>query len=203
VKDAFFIPSSGGNWLNEKKDLKVLMMKFLERFRRRDERPQSASALTPLPAGTLAPDFNLLAASGQRFSLADFQGKPLVLVFYPEDNSPVCSSQLALYNQVLPMFEELEASLVGISVDDPESHRAFVETLNLNFPLLADDTPAGEIARAYGIFDQQAGTSGRALFVIDAEGVIHWSYISPTSVNPGADGILDALEELSAQITSA
>jgi peroxiredoxin len=174
----------------------LIDMKFLERFRNRNDGPQQAATLKPLPAGTPAPDFDLLSASGRRFSLADFQGKPLILAFYPEDNSPVCGSQLALYNQVLPLFQEHNASLVGISVDSPQSHQAFAESLNLNFPLLADDTPLGEVARAYGIFDQQAGTCGRALFLIDAERIIRWSFLAPNNVNPGANGILYALDEL-------
>jgi peroxiredoxin len=174
-------------------------MNLLGRFRKKEDRPISEAGLKPLPAGTPAPDFNLSADSGEQVSLADFRGKPLVLVFYPADNSPVCSSQLALYNQALPLFQEQNARLVGISVDDPGSHQAFAEKLNLSFPLLADVAPLGAVARAYGVFDQQAGTSGRALFVIDAQGIIHWSYLSPSSVNPGANGILDALEELSSQ----
>jgi peroxiredoxin len=177
-------------------EIKVIIMKLLDRIRKRDDHPQSTETLKPLPAGTPAPDFNLPAASGGQVSLAEFLGKPLVLVFYPEDNSLVCSSQLALYNQVLPLFQEHNAQLVGISVDDPESHRTFAERLNLSFPLLADVAPLGAVARAYGVFDQQAGTCGRALFVIDAERIIRWSYLSPNDVNPGANGILNALEQL-------
>ena len=180
---------------------RVINMKLLDRFRKKEDISQFDSTLRPLPAGACAPDFRLLSDSGRQVSLADFQGKPVVLVFYPADNSPVCSSQLALYNQALPLFQEHNAQIVGISVDDPESHQAFAEKLNLSFPLLADNAPLGAVARAYGVFDQEAGTGGRALFVIDAEGVIHWSYLSPSSINPGANGILDALEEFSSQST--
>jgi peroxiredoxin len=171
-------------------------MKFLNRFRKKEDRPTSEESLKPLPAGTPAPDFNLPSESAGQVSLADFSGKPLVLAFYPADNSSVCGSQLALYNQVLPLFREYDAQLVGISVDDIESHRTFAQKLNLSFPLLADDSPLGAVASAYGVFDQHAGTCGRALFVIDADGIIRWSYLSPSSVNPGADGILNALEKL-------
>jgi peroxiredoxin len=177
-------------------DLKVIIMKLLERFRKKENRPQSAGTLTPLPSGTLAPDFNLPSVTGGQVSLVDFHGKPLVLVFYPEDNSPVCSSQLALYNQVLPLIQAYDASLAGISVNDPKTHRAFAERLNLSFPLLSDDLPLGAVAQEYGVFDQQTRTCGRALFVIDAQGTIRWSYLAPNDVNPGANGILDALEEL-------
>lgn len=171
-------------------------MKLFDRFRKKEDVTQFKPILKPLPAGTRAPDFSLLDDSGRQVSLRDFLGRPLVLVFYPADNSPVCSNQLALYNQALSLFQEHDAQIVAISVDDPETHRAFSEKLNLSFSLLSDNAPLGAVARAYGIFDQQAGISGRALFVVDAEGLIHWSHLSPGSINPGADGILKALEEL-------
>jgi peroxiredoxin len=174
-------------------------MKLFDRFRKKEGLSQIEPKLKPLPAGTPAPDFSLLADSGRRLALKDFQGKPLVLVFYPADNSPVCSSQLALYNQALPLFHEHDAQILGISVDDPDSHRAFSEKLNLAFPLLSDNVPLGAVAHAYGVFDQQSGTNGRALFVIDPEGLIRWSFLSPNAINPGADGILKALEEFSSQ----
>jgi peroxiredoxin len=174
-------------------------MKILDLFRKKRAPSTTKTSLKPLPAGSPAPHFNLLSDSDQLVSSVDFLGKPLILVFYPADDSPVCSSQLALYNQVLPLFQEHDARLAGVSVDDPQRHRAFAEKLNLSFPLLADNAPPGAIAQAYGVFDQQAGTSGRALFVIDAEGIIRWSYLSPSSVNPGANGILEALERLSLQ----
>jgi peroxiredoxin len=176
-------------------------MKLLDRFRKKENPPKFEPKLRPLPAGVRAPDFSLLADLGRQVSLADFRGKPVVLVFYPADNSPVCSSQLALYNQALPLFQEHDAQVVGVSVDDPETHQAFSEKLNLSFPLLADNAPLGAVSHAYGVFDQQSGTSGRALFVIDSEGFIHWSYLSPNSINPGANGILDALEGLTVQST--
>ena len=119
----------------------------------------------------------------------------MVLVFYPEDWSPVCSDQLALY-QELPEFQRLNAELVGISVDGIWSHLAFAKDRNLHFPLLADFEPKGEVSRRYEVYRSSDGTSERALYVIDADGIVHWSYVSPVGVNPGADGILRALEEL-------
>jgi peroxiredoxin len=86
--------------------------------------------------------------------------------------------------------------LLGISVDGPWCHRAFAETRHLHFPLLADCEPKGMVARLYGAYREHDGTSERALFVIDKNGTIAWSYCSPVAVNPGADGILQALEEL-------
>jgi peroxiredoxin len=153
---------------------------------------------TPLPAGTPAPDFTLPVTPDQHISLAELRGRPVILAFYPADWSPVCGDQMALYNQVLPEFTRLGAELLGISVDGSWCHRAFAEERHLHFPLLADFEPKGEVARRYGVYREAEGTSERALFVIDAEGIIRWSYCSPVGVNPGADGILDALERLAA-----
>ncbi|MGH7653301.1 MAG: redoxin domain-containing protein [Gemmatimonadaceae bacterium] len=149
-----------------------------------------------LGAGTRAPDFELHATPDQTVSLGDFSGKPLVIAFYPADWSPVCGDQMALYNQLLPEFHKLGAELVGISVDGAWCHAAFSAARELHFPLLADFEPKGAVARAYGAYREGEGTTERALFVIDGEGVIRWSYCSPVGVNPGADGILEALESM-------
>jgi peroxiredoxin len=151
---------------------------------------------TPLPAGTRAPDFELPSDPDHTVSLADFRGQPVILAFYPGDWSPVCSDQLALYQAVLPEFQRFNAQLLGISVDGVWSHLAFAKDRNLQFPLLADFEPKGEVARAYGVYRAEDGTCERALYVIDADGIVSWSYVSPVDVNPGADGILRALENL-------
>ena len=124
------------------------------------EAAQSPSS--PLAPGTPAPDLTLPATEGDRVSLKDFRGQPVVLVFYPADWSPVCGDQLTLYNEVLPLFEEHQAQVLAISVDGIWCHRAFAENRNLRFPLLADFEPKGAVARAYGVYDaggrhQQAG----------------------------------------------
>ena len=129
-------------------------------------------------------------------SLAELRGRPVIVVFYPEDWSPVCSDQLALYQQLLPEFQRFDAELLGISVDGVWSHVAFAKDRNLHFPLLADFEPKGEVARAYQVYRAKEGTSERALYVIDADGIVHWSFVSPYGINPGADGILRALEDL-------
>ncbi len=157
------------------------------------------TALPILAPGTEAPDFRLRATPDQWIELADFRGAPLILAFYPADWSPVCGDQMALYNEVLPVFRSHGAQLVGISVDGAWSHAAFSAARNLHFPLLADFEPKGAVATAYGCYHTGEGTSGRALYVIDAGGTIRWSHLSPDGVNPGANGILDALESLKAQ----
>ncbi|HWF19036.1 MAG TPA: redoxin domain-containing protein [Verrucomicrobiae bacterium] len=151
---------------------------------------------TALPPGTLAPDFSLRSTPDQSVRLTDFRGQPVVLAFYPADWSPVCGDQMALYNEILPEFQNLGAELMGISVDGSWCHAAFARDRKLHFPLLADFEPKGEVARNYGVYRQGEGVCERALFVIDAEGNIHWSYVSPIGVNPGAAGILSALEDL-------
>jgi peroxiredoxin len=157
-------------------------------------KPEHAGAA--LAAGTPAPNFKLHSTPDQSVSLDDFRGAPVILAFYPADWSPVCGDQMALYNQILPEFRRLKAQLVGISVDGAWCHAAFAKDRNLHFPLLADFEPKGAVARQYGVYRQQDGLSERALFVIDSRGVIAWSYVSPVGVNPGADGILSALEDL-------
>ena len=148
---------------------------------------------------TAAPDFQLKAGPERSLSLSDFRGRPLIMSFYPADWSPVCSDQMALYNQVLPEFQRYGAEIVGISVDGVWCHAAFAADRNLHFPLLSDFEPKGEVARQYGVYDDETGESKRALFVIDGEGVIRWSYVSPVDVNPGADGILTALDAIAAK----
>jgi peroxiredoxin len=160
-----------------------------------DER-MTAPTSTALAAGTTAPDFTLRATPDQEVSLSNFRGRPVVLAFYPADWSPVCGDQMALYNEVLEEFRRYDAELLGISVDGAWCHLAFAQDRHLHFPLLADFEPKGETARRYGVYRAQDGTSERALFVIDAAGVIRWSYVSPVGINPGADGILRALESL-------
>jgi peroxiredoxin len=149
-----------------------------------------------LPAGAVAPDFTLNATPDQTLTLSDLRGRPVILAFYPADWSPVCGDQMALYNEILPEFSKFGAELLGLSVDGVWSHAAFAETRHLHFPLLADFEPKGAVARQYGAYRPKDGVCERALFVIDKEGIIAWSYCSPIAVNPGADGILQALEDL-------
>ena len=165
--------------------------------------PPTAHHSAPLQPGEPAPDFELPSTPDQNVMLSEFRGQPVILVFYPEDWSPVCSDQLGLYQAVLPEFQRYGAELIAISVDSAWSHLAFARDRNLHFPLLADFEPKGEVARSYNVYRSGAGTAERALFVIDAEGVIRWSYVSPVGVNPGADGILRALENLNAESSKA
>jgi peroxiredoxin len=125
----------------------------------------------------------------------------VILVFYPLDWSPVCTDQLALYNEILEEFQAYKAQILGISVDSVWCHMAFAKDRHLRFPLLADFEPKGEIARLYNAYRPKEGVTERALYVIDANGIIRWSYISPLEVNPGADGILQVLDRMASAAT--
>jgi peroxiredoxin len=167
---------------------------------RRDDRDDNdAYPSKALPPGTEAPDFELNATPDQKVDLHHFRGRPVVLVFYPADWSPVCGDQLSLYNEILPEFNRHDAQVIGLSVDGVWCHHAYAQHRNLHFPLLADFEPKGEVARLYGVYRYGDGVSERALFVLNHDGIVHWSYVSPLGVNPGADGILKALEEIDAK----
>jgi peroxiredoxin len=146
-----------------------------------------------LPPGTPAPQFSLHVTPDQVLSSGELKGRRYILAFYPADFSPVCGDQMALYNQVLPEFRNRHADVFGVSVDGVWCHQAFSQARNLHFPLLSDFEPKGGVARAFGAYRDSDGVAERALFVVDENGVIAWSYCSPIAVNPGADGILDAL----------
>ena len=149
-----------------------------------------------LAAGTQAPDFTLSVTPDQKLSLRDLRGQPVVLAFYPADWSPVCGDQMTLYNEILPEFQKYKAEVLGISVDGAWCHSAFAKHQHLHFPLLADFEPKGAVAKTYGAYREKDGFCERALFVINENGVISWSYCSPVAVNPGADGILEALDNM-------
>jgi peroxiredoxin len=152
-----------------------------------------------LPAGTPAPDFTLRATPDQTLSLSELRGRPVVLIFYPADWSPVCNDELAVFNELLPEFERHDAQLIGISVDGVWCHMAFADARNLRFTLLSDFEPKGEVARTYGVYRDKEGVSERASFLIDPEGTIVWNEVSPVGINPGAGGVLQALEAMAGE----
>lgn len=153
-----------------------------------------------LEIGTKAPDFELPSTPDQNIRLEDLKGKRVVLAFYPADWSPVCGDQMVMYNEMLKFFREKNAEILGISVDSKWCHMAFGKDRSLHFPLLADFEPKGKVAKLYDVYDEKTGECQRALYVIDEEGIIRWAYLSPKGINPGADGILDALEEIEEEV---
>jgi peroxiredoxin len=156
-----------------------------------------------LAAGTWAPPFALSDTPHSRLALGDFRGRDVVLVFYVADWHPVATAQLARYQGLLPELERRGAAVVGISTDATWSHESFARELGITFPLLADDSPPGAVARVYGVHAPETGRSRRALFVIDADGVVCWSAVFPDELDPGVDGVLSALERLGAERAEA
>ena len=156
-----------------------------------------------LSPGTKAPDFTLKQNTNEALSLSDLRGRPAVLIFYPADFSPVCGDELALFNEVLDELRKYDAQVVGISVDGRWCHGAYAKQMHLEIPLLSDFEPKGDVSRKYGAYREQEGVSERALFVIDADGIIRWSYLSPIDQNPGVDGVLNALEGLHERAVSS
>ena len=148
-----------------------------------------------LPIGIIAPDFELYSSPDQKISLAELRGKKVILAFYPADWSPVCGSQMNLYNEMEEYFTRYNAQLLGISVDSMWCHAAYGEQNGFYFPLLADFEPKGEVSRLYEAYDEKTGECRRVLYAINEDGVIIWNYLSPININPGADGILQALEK--------
>jgi peroxiredoxin len=147
-----------------------------------------------IAVGEQAPDFTLRDQDGEEVSLSDFSGRKVMLVFYPADFSPVCSDQLAIYQEVKPEIGEKGVELVGISVDGPYAHKAFQEKLGIDTTLLADFEPKGEVSRAYGSYIDGAGIANRTLVLIDGDGTVAWTYESPNPGEfPGANVIFDAL----------
>ena len=152
--------------------------------------------MTHLKEGDKAPIFKGKDQEGKEISLSGLKGKKVILAFYPADWSPVCGDELALYNQTRKFFHKHNAEIIGISVDSKWCHLAFSQDRKLHFPLLADFEPKGAVSKLYDVYDEQEGESKRALYVLDEEGIVRWNYLSPMGMNPGADGILDALEEM-------
>ena len=164
-----------------------------------DTQSQQQSQTTVLQPGITAPDFTLRTTPNQSISLNQYRGNPVILVFYPADFSPVCGDEMTLFNELLPEFQRLNAEVMGISVDGVWCHLAFSKEKNLKIPLLADFEPKGEVAKKYGVYRKKDGIAERALFLLDKDGIIRYSYVSPIGVNPGADGVLKALESISTQ----
>jgi peroxiredoxin len=149
-----------------------------------------------IEVGAAAPDFTLPNQDGHEVRLEDLRGKRSVLVFYPLDFSPVCTDQLNVYNEVLGELEEQGVQLYGVSVDSAYAHKAFQQHLGIRIPLLADFHPKGEVAKAFGVYDERWGNSSRALVMIGPDLTVEWVHRSPSALEiPGANLIFDALAQ--------
>lgn len=157
-----------------------------------------------LPIGTKAPDFALPDANGNMVRLSDYQGKTVVLVFYPLDWSPGCSDQLSLYQSELAEFERADAQIIAISVDSIYSHGAWAAVRGLAFPLLSDFHPKGQVARLYEVMRDSDGFSERALYVVDGDGMIRYKQISPKLHHiPDIYELFDQLKQLEGSAAEA
>jgi len=157
------------------------------------------SSVAALTVGQIAPEFRLRGPAGQFVSLAEHRGhQAVVLLFFPLAFTPICSHQLPELEAHRPRIEALGATVIGISVDSWQSNEVFARQLGVRYPLVSDFHR--EVSRAYGVLDERRFTSGRALFVIDREGVIVHSEVAgdpeAESDVPGIAGALRALEEL-------
>ena len=149
-----------------------------------------------IEAGREAPDFTLPDQEGNEVSLRDLRGESVLLVFYPNDFSPVCTDQLSVYQEALGELEARGVRLYGISVDSAFCHRAFQGHLGITIPLLADFNPKGQVARSFGVYSEDYGVAARALVLIGPDGVVQWAYRSPSPLEiPGTDLIFGALDE--------
>ena len=147
---------------------------------------------------TQAPDFELPDGEFNPVRLSDYRGKNVVLAFYPADWSPVCTGELSLMQEMLDEIRSYNAEILAVSVDNPHCHRAWCERQHLSFPLLADFWPHGGVARQYGVFREHEGISERALFFIDANGLVRDMWVAPQiETPPGLNLIFDALARIS------
>jgi peroxiredoxin len=149
-----------------------------------------------VPPGVPAPDFTLERREGPPFTRADLQGGTTILVFYPFAFSPVCTEQLAVYNELLPDFAERGATLYGVSCDSVWSQQAFRERLGVEIEQLSDFEPKGATCRAFGVL-HPGGFPQRALVLTGSDAVVRWSYEAPSPGDlPGANLLFDALADL-------
>ena len=146
--------------------------------------------------GDQAPDFELKDQHGTPVRLSGFRGqKNVVLVFYPLAFSGVCSGELCAMRDDFPEVSGDDVELLTVSVDSTYSHRAWADAEDFNFALLSDFWPHGDVARSYGVFDENRGIATRGTFIIDKSGVVRWKVMNPV---PQAREIADYQKALAA-----
>ncbi len=150
-----------------------------------------------LAVGTAAPEFELSDQNGQLHSLEDYRDQWVVLYFYPKDETPGCTTEACEFRDNIFAYKDLNAQILGISLDDVESHKAFAENHGLPFPLLAD--VEGEVSTAYGVKTRMFGmtVAKRQTFIIGPDGIImmHYEKVKPAE---HSKQVLADLEELNA-----
>jgi peroxiredoxin len=148
----------------------------------------------PATIGAPAPEFSLKDQDQKEVKLGDFRGKKrVVLIFYPLDWSPVCTKEHVCIVNDKKQFEELDAQVLGLSVDSVWSHKAYAEKMGIQYPLLADFQPRGAVAAKYGVYLEDKGITGRAIFIIDRNGNLAWHKNYDIPVVPGIKEVSQAL----------
>jgi len=154
----------------------------------------------PVPTGQLAPDFTLTDQYGQRVTLSQFRGaKNVLLMFYPAAFTGICTSELCTLRDRAPDLDSEDTVVVGVSCDRVPSLKIYATQEHIDFPLLSDFWPHGEVARAYGVFLESHGIATRATFVIDKQGVVRWSVVN----GPGDPRDIDAISAAVADLARA
>jgi peroxiredoxin len=147
-----------------------------------------------MTVGEPAPEFSLKDQSQKEVKLSDFRGrKRVVLMFYPLDWSPVCTNEHACFVNEMKQFEQLDAQVLGLSVDSVWSHKAYAEKMGIQYPLLADFHPRGAVAARYGVYLADKGITGRAISIIDREGKLAWHKNYDIPVVPDLQEVASAL----------
>lgn len=139
----------------------------------------SAAATTVPAVGEPAPDFELANQFGEPVRLSDFQGRNVVIVFYPFAFSGICTGELCEIRDNLALFEDADAAVLAISVDSKFAQRAYAQREGYGFDLLADFWPHGAVAAKYGVFDTESGMANRGTFIIDAAGIVRYVVVNP------------------------
>jgi len=150
----------------------------------------------PIKPGEKAPDFTLMGNDDREYKLSDFKGKNLVLAFYPADFSPVCSKEHTCFINDMKRFENLNTQVLGISVDNIWSHKAFAEKLQLKYPLLSDFHPKGAVASKYGLYLSDQGITNRATVIVDKEGWVRYLQVYDIPQQRENSELLRVLEDL-------
>ncbi|WP_342452993.1 peroxiredoxin [Demequina sp. B12] len=152
--------------------------------------------MTEPQIGDVAPDLALVDQNGRRTSISDFRGQPLLLVFVPFAFSDTCTNELIDLRDEAPLVDDRDVAVAVVSCDSLFTLKAWGEVHTYDAPLLSDFWPHGEAARAYGVFNEDKGLAGRGSFLIDAQGVLRWSVVSPMGQARDVDDYREAIAQL-------
>src|SRR5271155_3071466 len=149
-----------------------------------------------IQVGSPAPDFALKDQNQKEIKLADYKGKKVVIVFYPLDWSPVCTNEHICILNDMKRFEQLDAQVLGLSVDSAWSHKAYAEKMGIHYPLLADFQPRGAVAEKFGVYLAEKGITGRAIAIINKAGNVAWFKNYDIPVVPDLNEVASALAQV-------